>query len=66
MGLTVGGFALVILVILLLMGQVGRIGILVAVMVGALLPIASDLASGVQSTGQSVAPAFNTLSGGGR
>lgn len=64
MGLTIGGFALLILLIMLFIGQVGRFGIIIAAIAGAVLPLAGQIAGGASELGASIAPILNTLGGG--
>jgi hypothetical protein len=66
MGLTWGGFAvLIILFMMLFMRQVGPVGIFFAAVLGASIPIAAQIASGAAKIGSGIAPFLNAIGGGG-
>ena len=64
MALTTAGFAMLIFVVMLFMGSVGRLGMIIILIIGAILPLAASMASGVQTFGSAIAPVFNSLGGG--
>ena len=62
--LTTGGLILLILILMIAFNMGGRIGLLVAAVLGAALPLAGQIASGVGEVSASLAPVFNSLGGG--
>jgi hypothetical protein len=66
MGLTIGGFAVLLLLFMILfVRSVGPVGIILAAVLGAMIPIAHSLAGGIAKLGTGLAPFFNAIGGGG-
>jgi cell shape-determining protein MreD len=64
MGLTAAGFALALLLLMWALNWTTRTSLILAAILGALMPLSQDIASGVSNLGSSVAPLFNSLGGG--
>lgn len=64
-GLSATGAALFALFVLWAVSSGSRIRILVAAVLGAIIPAAAAVATGVVTFGSAMAPVFNTLAGGG-
>lgn len=63
--LTTGGLLVLILLFIFLLGNVGRVGILIVLIIGAALPFAHQLGDGAVKLSSAVAPLLNALGGGG-
>jgi len=64
-GLSAAGAALFALFVLWAVSSGSRIRIIVAAVLGAIIPAAAAVATGMVTLGSSIAPMFNTLAGGG-
>ena len=64
MGFTTAGLALLFLGLMLLFNWTTRTALVIAAILGAIIPLTAQIASGVSTLGSSVAPVFNSLSSG--